>query len=309
MSIYKYYLNEVSQNDIPVFLYPYLFSKSLLRLKDIGYFCGMDYASKDIYDFGEYISRYDHSLSTALITWRYTKNKTATLAALFHDVATPCFSHVIDYMNNDYILQESTENYIEQILKNDTDLIKQLKLDEIDIKDIINFKNFSIVDNKRPKLCADRIDGIILSGAIWGKALTSSEISNIVNSICVYTNSDGEKELGFTNEEVANLVIKTNDLIDYLCHTEEDIYMMELLANITKTAIDEGIITYKDLFRLSEETLILRLSNNNNEQINKNMDFFLHGYKDNIPSIELPKIKKRTINPLVNGIRYKNISN
>ncbi len=66
----------------------------------------MDDASKDIYDFREYISRYDHSLTVCLIVYKLTKDKKATLAGLFHDIATPCFSHVIDYMNQDYENQE-----------------------------------------------------------------------------------------------------------------------------------------------------------------------------------------------------------
>ena len=52
----QYYLEQLGY-----FLVKYLKAPSLLRLKDIGYFCGMDYASKDIYNFKEYISRYDHS--------------------------------------------------------------------------------------------------------------------------------------------------------------------------------------------------------------------------------------------------------
>ena len=33
----------------------------------------------------------------------------ATVAALLHDIATPVFAHVIDFLNNDYEKQESTE--------------------------------------------------------------------------------------------------------------------------------------------------------------------------------------------------------
>ena len=121
----------------------------------------MDYASKNIYDFKEHITRYDHSLTVALLTWKCTKDKIATLAGLFHDIATPCFSHVIDYMNKDYENQESTEEYAEKILKNDKYLNKQLREDSIKIEDIINFKKYNIVDNNCPKVCADRLDGVI----------------------------------------------------------------------------------------------------------------------------------------------------
>ena len=72
---------------------------------------------------------------------------------------TPCFSHVIDYMNEDYEKQESTEELTENIIKNDKYLLECLKEDNIDVDDVINFKKFSIVDNDRPKCCVDRLDG------------------------------------------------------------------------------------------------------------------------------------------------------
>ena len=101
-SLLQYYLDKLEYNNRPEFLNKYLDTPCLLRLKKIGYFCGMDYASKDIYDFKEKITRYDHSLTVALLTWKCTNDIKATLAGLFHDVGTPCFSHVIDYMNKDY---------------------------------------------------------------------------------------------------------------------------------------------------------------------------------------------------------------
>lgn len=79
----QYYLEQLDYSNLPNFLIKYLKTPSLLRLKNIGYFCGMDYASKDIYDFREYISRYDHSLTVCLIVYKLTKDKKATLAWLF----------------------------------------------------------------------------------------------------------------------------------------------------------------------------------------------------------------------------------
>ena len=148
--MYKCY-KELLLEDYPSFLNKYLECPSIVRLKSVGYFCGMDYASKDIYDFGEYISRFDHSLDVALITWKYTKDKTSTLAGLIHDIATPVFAHVIDYMNKDYANQESTEEYTEKIVKSDCMLINYLLEDGININEVIDFKKHSIVDNDSPK--------------------------------------------------------------------------------------------------------------------------------------------------------------
>ena len=114
LDYYKSLLGEV-----PSFLKKYLTVPSMERLKGIGYFCGMDRASKEIYNFREPITRYDHSLTVALMTYRLTHDKKATLAGLFHDVGTPCFSHVVDYMNQDFEKQESTEEFTEEILEKD----------------------------------------------------------------------------------------------------------------------------------------------------------------------------------------------
>ncbi len=300
---YNYYLNLLQENESPKFLEKYLKTPCLLRLQKVGYLCGMQYASKDIYNFQEDISRYDHSLSVALLTWKCTKDLKATLAGLFHDISTPCFSHVIDYMNKDYKNQESTEEYTENILKQDTYLQKCLKEDNIFLEDIMDFKKYSIVDNNRPKLCADRLDGIILTGIAWTKTMQKEAIKAIMEDIEVYKNGEGEQEIGFKSKLVANLVLDTNENIDIYCHSQEDNYMMELLANITRNAILSNTISYDDLYTLNEENLMQILKNSQKEIISKELKIFETIKKEEIPQINMPVIKKRNINPLVGGRR------
>ena len=299
--MYKYYKKLLGEE--PEFIKKYLKSPSLKRLKKVGYFCGMDYASKDIYDFKDYISRYDHSLTVALMTYKYTKNKKAVLSALFHDVSTPCFSHVIDYMNKDYSKQESTEEYTEHIIMNDKYLLKCLEEDNIKPKDIINFKKYSIVDTDRPKLCADRIDGIILTGIYWCNEINKKDIKDIVEDIVVYKNEDNEKELGFKTKDIAKRVININRNIDILCHSNEDNYMMDLLSRITKLGLDNNYYSYDDLFTLTEEELFKRLNSSNNKEMKELLNKFYHVTKEEIPVIELSNIKIRNIKPLVENKR------
>ena len=114
----EYYLEQLDYVNMPSFLVKYLSSPSLLRLKNVGYFCGMDYASKEIYNFKENITRYDHSLTVSLIVYRLTNDKRATLAGLFHDIATPAFKHCVDFLNVDYMNQESTEDLTKMLIEN-----------------------------------------------------------------------------------------------------------------------------------------------------------------------------------------------
>ena len=302
----SHYLNELDYQHIPSFLTKYLTCPSLLRLKHIGYFCGMDYASKDIYQFKEYISRYDHSLTVALLTYKLTKNKIMTLAGLFHDIATPCFSHVIDYMNGDYLSQESTEAYTEHILKADTYLKQCLAQDHIAIDDITQFKKYPIVDNERPKLCADRLDGIILTGSCWTKNLTNSDITNIIDDITIYQNEINQDEIGFKSLFIANQVLSVSEIINVYCHSKEDNYMMFLLAKITKYAIHKKYITYDELYIYDEQKLFTILKSIDDDELKSYLNIFENIKKTAIPNLENPKIKIRNINPLIQGKRIIN---
>ncbi len=299
----QYYLEQLNYKNMPLFLRKYFECPSLNRLMKVGYFCGMDFASKNVYDFSEYISRFAHSLTTSLLTYKVTKDKTMTIAALFHDVATPCFSHVIDYMNEDYEKQESTEELTETIIKNDKYLLKCLNEDNIDVDDIINFKKFSIVDNDRPKCCADRLDGVILNGIGWAKNINKDDIKKIIDDVRVFKNENNEDEIGFNNRDVVSKIIDVSKSIDLYCHTNEDNYMMQLLATITKLSIDRGYISYDDLYSLNEIELFDRLKNSKDKELLDKINLFESINIDSIPKTELPNVKVRVLKPLINGKR------
>ena len=291
--------------DIPTFIYKYLKAPSLKRLKNVGYFCGMDYASKNIYQFSEYISRYDHSITVALLVYNLTGNIKASVAGLLHDISTPCFSHVIDYMNKDYEKQESTEEYTEYIIRHDKYLLMCLEEDNINIEDVIDFKQYSIVDNDRPKMCADRLDGIILNGMGWTKNISYEDVNNILSSLCIYINEYNEYEMGFKSYDVALRVLEISECIDRYCHTKEDNYMMDLLADITKLAIDKKYISYEDLYRFNEKELFLILKHQKDIKLKELIYKFKNISYEEIPNFDIPNVKKRSLNPLVNRKRLK----
>ena len=301
--MYGYYLELLGYKNLPEYLKKYLNVPSLERLKDVGYFCGMDYASKDIYNFKEKISRFDHSLSVCLLTYKLTKDYNASLAGLFHDISTPCFSHVIDYMNSDYYNQESTEFYTGKVVQEDNVLTSLLKKDNISLNDVINFKKYTVLDNDRPKLCADRLDGIILSSISWTNKINESIIKNIIDDIDVFVNEDNEKEIGFNTRKTAEIVNELSDIFNKYCHSNEDNYMMELLAKIAKYLIDKNYITYDDLYIYNEKQLFELMPSLDDEYLNNLLNKFKTIKKEEITYCDIPEIKNRYINPLIKNKR------
>lgn len=301
--MYNYYITLLGYPNIPEFLNKYLTLSSLNRLKEVGYFCGMDYASSNIYNFKEYISRYMHSLSTSLLVYYLTKDKRYTLQALFHDISTPVFSHVIDYMNKDYIYQETTEEFTELILKSDKKLLEYLELDKISLDNLVNFKFSTIVDSPRPKMCADRLDGIILNGSYWTKTLNEKDIFNIIKSTELYINEESIPEIGFNNITAYNKVVETNDLTNIEMHSNYDNYMMELLANITRHLINKEYIKYEDLYFLTENKIFELINNIEDKEIKEYIFLFKNIKKEEIPLVKQEEIKERKLKPLLNGKR------
>ena len=288
---------------VPSFLNKYFDIRSIDRLKRVGYFCGMDYASKDIYDFPEYISRFDHSLMVALIVYRLTYDKESSLAGLFHDVATPCFSHVIDYMNKDFEKQESTEEFTERIILEDNLLLDYFRCDDVDVSNVVNFKNCSVVDLDRPKMCADRLDGLIQTGMGWCRCVDCNDIDLIIDSLELYKNEEGVSEIGFSNSDSVKRVVEINQMIDNYCHSKEDNYMMLLLSEITRKAIKCNLFSYDDLFYLDEDKLFNILNNCGINEIEKLLDIFYNISKEDISCSKIPNLKVRTLKPLCCGRR------
>ena len=289
----------------PEWLNKYLELDILNRLQDISVLCGMEYASHDIYNFAFSISRYEHSLNVALITWALTHDKNATLGALFHDASSPVFSHCVDYMNGDYVNQESTEEKTDEILLSSPDLQRYLRQDNVSLEDVINFKQYSVVDLPRPYMCADRLDNCIGVGMAWSKKLTYDDAKSILESIRLTLNENGIYEISFNDEQAANIVYEINNDINQLTHSNSDTYMMLLVSKIIKKLILLNLVTYDDLFKLKERDIIDILEDNNHLDVELEQLYNEFKTIKEAPVIEQPEIKDKILNPLVKQKRLK----
>lgn len=287
----------------PKFLIPFIETKTMMRLKDVGYFCGMDYGNQNIYNFKYYLSTLDHSISTALIVWDKTYNEYETLAALFHDAGSPALRHVIDYLNNDHINQESTEKDLLEVFKQDNELMRLIKVLNYDINKIIDFKRYPLVDSSRPKLCADRLDGIFLSCLVWIQNTNLEEVKRLYENIITRKNEDNQEEFSFIDIIEADTLVELNNEFDKYTQRDDDYFSMMTLANIVNLLINNNIIIYDDLYTLTDKDIFDIINKSLYiDEINTLYNSFLN--ESSNPNIIRFKTKKRTIDPLILSLRY-----
>lgn len=301
----KKYFNILS-SEIPIFLLPYIQTNTMLRLKDISFFCGMEYGNKDYYNFKYYISRLDHSISTALVVWNFSQDKKQTIAALFHDARTPATSHVIDYLNKDYIMQESTEEGLKETLIKDNELICLLNKDGYTVEEMIDFKKYPLIDCKRPKLCADRIDGLFLTSLAWAKNIELDEIKEIYEDLTLIKNEDNNLEYSFNNIKYVHRFIELNNKLNKLTNSIFDYNSMAICAELIKYLINKKVITYDDLYVLTDHLLFDIIDKYS--KIDKTFKDIYNNFKL-LKKIEtdMPELKQRDIDPLILNKRFSNI--
>lgn len=320
MTNFDNYYNELPNYTKKYFsiLYKYLpielkeYVDIIMRLKNVSYLCGMKYASPYLYNFKYDFSRLDHSISCFLETLHFTNDFTMSLTSLYHDCNTPVFSHVIDYLYKDYINQEVTESKNELFLLNNKRLINLLDRDNISIEDIINPKKYSIVDNDRPKLCIDRLDGIFLNSLSWSKCIDFADVEEIYNNMLVLINRENEQELGFNELYYALTICYCENRINKLIHSDKDNYAMLLLSSIIKYMLDNKYIVDSDLYNYDELEFINIIKIKSLDDNNLSLMWELFTKVENI--YDIPKIssKERYVFPLfidkdkkVKRLKYK----
>lgn len=247
------YLNIFIDSDYPDFIDKYLTTDTLNRLKHVTQFCGCDYTK--LYSPLFKYTRFDHSLVVAHMTWHFTHDKKETIMALLHDIGTPCFAHCIDYVFGDYINQESSEKSIIEIINEDKKIQTFLKEDNLSIKNLDNYLNFQILENKSPKLCTDRLDGVLHTCYIWLHTHSLEQIKEVYDNITILKNEDGSPEIGFHDIEIAEkfAFMVYNYAKELQGNTDK--FVMKYISEIVKLSVKRKLISLEDLYMKKEEDL------------------------------------------------------
>lgn len=295
-------------DSIPFFLVPYTKSQCMKRLKKVDMNCGVNYTSlplfKDIHSY----TRFDHSLRTALLAMKFTKDARQTLACLFHDCATPAFSHTIDFLHGDALHQEFTEEMTEDFIRNDPDVMNQLTKDKIEITDISDYHLYPICDNASPRLSCDRLE-YTLSNAVNYGFTDQKTVNEIADDIVVGINESDEEELCFKSEEYALAFCDLSLKCGTIYSSCMDRYAMQRLAEIVKQAIQLHIISEKDLYE-DEPHVISLLENSELSSLWKRYTLLsdIHVYENKAEGSLSLRVKKRYVDPLVKGKRVSEIN-
>ena len=244
-------------SEIPAFLRPYLDTPPLARLREVGMNCGCEYTDFPLYRRTKPYSRFDHSVGAALITWHFTQSPRQTVSALLHDIATPVFAHVVDFLNGDHLNQESTEAGTEDLLRRCSALLALLERDGVAVEDAADYHRFPLADNPSPRLSADRLEYTL--GNLWHYGfLPLDRLAVFYDDLTVGAGETGEAELAFRTRETAEAFTRASLETSRVYVADEDRFAMQVLADLLKDALDRRVLVRKDLYT-TEPVVIERL--------------------------------------------------
>lgn len=300
---------KILEPNFPEWLNEYINTEEMLKQQYISITCGTIYS--DLFESSYFFSSLDHAIAVALIIWHFTHDKKQTLSGLFHDIATPVFKHCVDFLNGDYMTQESTEDLTTKIISESTEIKNLLKKDNILLEEVDDYHKYPIADNDTPKLSSDRLEYSLSNALLTYNFLDLDEIKEIYNDIEIQKDEEGIDELSFKTKNIARKFVKVTSRLSIIYREDRTRYSMQFLADIMKKLSEDGKITREDLYNLKESDVIEIIENSKYKDIYK----IWKETKNVKHSDEEPKnvyyvkhgAKVRYINPLVNGERISNI--
>lgn len=246
-------LLRVYHPETPGFLAPFLSLPELERLRQVGMNCGCEYTAFPRFQNLPESSRYHHSLGAALITWRFTHETAPTLAALFHDIATPVFAHTVDFLRGDYLQQEATEDGTGELLRRSEMLSKLLAPHGLGVEDVEDYHRYPVADNDSPRLSADRLE-YTLRNILHYRFGKRSDLRRFYNDLCV-TAEDGVPELAFRSPDTARDFAFAALRCSEIYVSPEDRYAMQRLSELLGDAIQRGVLAQEDLYGVEPDVI------------------------------------------------------
>ena len=230
---------------------------SMLRLREVGMNCGCEYTAFPRFQRGRAYNRRLHSLGVGLIVWHFTGDPAQAAAGLLHDIATPPFAHVIDFLRGDHLTQEATEAGTRELIDGSPEIREILARYNLTTDRVADYHVYPIADNDSPRLSADRLEYTLGNALNYG-FLSREEIAALYEDLTAALNEEGVPELCFRHAGPALDFARTALACSKVYVSEEDRYSMQALSDLLQRALDRGVLAAADLTG-TEPPLIAKL--------------------------------------------------
>ena len=250
-------LIELYHGTVPGILTELAETPELLRLGQVGMNCGCEYTAFPQFAGSGSYSRLEHSLGVGLIVWHFTGDSAQAAAGLLHDVATPTFAHVVDFLRGDYLTQEATEAGTRERIESSPAIQQVLTRHGLTTDDVADYHRYPIADNDSPRLSADRLE-YTLGNALRWSFLTREEIAAIYADLRVGRGEDGAPELVFGSCARASRFAEAALACSRVYVSDEDRCAMQALSELLARALEAGALSPADLDG-TEPVLIAKL--------------------------------------------------
>ena len=292
-------------NGIPKVLQDCMAAPCVQRLRDVGMNCGCEYTSFPRFAGLLPYSRFDHSVGVGLIVWHFTGDEKQTVAGLLHDIATPVFAHVVDFLRGDYLVQESTEDGTRAVIEADAALQGTLTAHGLTTDDVCDYHRYPIADNDSPRLSADRLE-YTLGNLLNYRIRTPEEVKAYYADLSVGTNEDGVPELVFSDAKIAEDFAFASLECSKIYVSDEDRYAMQMLSELLRDAIAADVLSEADLSSTEPQVIAALLNDECTATAWKRYRAYRSMRSAKEPEAEGQwrriAAKKRYIDPLIAGV-------
>ncbi len=231
-------------------------SKPIQRLKDVNQY------GASIFRFPHLTtSRFEHSVGVYYLLKRFQAPVKEQIFGLLHDVPHTAFSHVSDIVFED-TTQTFHEKFQEKIIF-DSEVPKMLKDHGYSVWELLDKSAFPLAERELPDLCADRID-YFFRDCVVDKQITVQQAQELLEALSVV---DGD--IVFTKTEAAKQFTKAYRIANeklWAHPLQSALYY--LLASAMKLAIEEGILSFEDLFT-TDKAVHKKMKRSDNKEIKK----------------------------------------
>ena len=244
---------KVLSPEFPAWLLKYIAAPEMQRLDSVS-MVNIDYSS--LYQLPGSNNVLQHSIGVALIVWHFTHDKKQTLAGLFHDIASPAFKHVIDYMNGDSERQESLEAKTEQVIRNSRVIMKQLKRDNILPSEVSDYHIYPIADNEAPGLAADRLEYTLSNALFLFNNYKLDKVKEYYDNLTILQNESNLDEISFKDKDVCIDFVNTSLPNFAIYSSDKSRLILQFMADIIRSMVNSGYLAVDDLYTMTEREVI-----------------------------------------------------